>query len=108
MVSVTALNLIAQAAGNIGATGQAIETGVSNFEATSTTGGVFVTNTGDLNIGGADAGMTGVQAQGDITIEAQSNLNVIESMQSVAGNIKLTASTDLTISGAFVVARKPA
>src|SRR5205823_1512259 len=73
----TALAL--RATTGIGAAGTPLPTAVSRLEAQTATGGVFVANTGDLQIGGVDAGLAGVRVNG-------------------AGNVVITNDRTLSIS----------
>jgi len=76
--------------------GDAIETAVSNLEAQSITGGIFVSNTGDLTIGNVNVTLTGVRAttSGDIVLTNAGNVSVTVSGQNVvaqSGNVSITA-----------------
>ncbi len=101
--SVTATNLVASAASGIGTNANRLETTVSNLEAAGGLGGVFVSNTGGLTIGGITA-MNGVSATGsDIKVTASSPLTVNEAVSNTGGgNVVLgalgnAAADDLTV-----------
>ena len=78
--------------GGIGTGGNPLATAVSKLEAVSGSGGVFVSNTGGLTIGGIGA-ITGVSATGgDIVLSASSPLTVNEPVvNSGGGNVTLSA-----------------
>ena len=90
-VNVTAAALAMQAETGIG-TGVdgALETAVSSLEALTTTGGIFVTNTGDLNIGGV------VPDPACITV----TLNGVQA--NTSGNIELVNAGSIILAGAAV------
>ncbi|MBI3921043.1 MAG: S-layer family protein, partial [Armatimonadetes bacterium] len=92
--NVAALNLIMVATTGIGAAGDLdIDTIVSNLEASGGTGGVFVSNTGDLTIGGLTA-LVGVSATGSnivVTTVGSLTVGVGEVVTNTGGgNITLT------------------
>jgi fibronectin-binding autotransporter adhesin len=90
---VTGSSLAASATTGVGTGADALETVVTNFEASGGSGGVNVANTGGLTVGGASGSLTGVSATGgDITITASSPLTVNEAVvNSGGGNVTLTA-----------------
>jgi hypothetical protein len=89
---VTAFSLTASATAGIGTGANSIETVVSNLEASGGTGGVNVSNTGNLTVGGVGA-TVGVSATGgDITITASGPLTANEAViNSGGGSINLTS-----------------
>jgi filamentous hemagglutinin family protein len=102
--NIAAASLAMTAVTGIGTSGDALETTVSNLEASGGIGGVFVTNTGALTLGGVSGALSGVSATGsDITITALSPLTVSEPISNTGGgNITLTAGAggaadDLTV-----------
>jgi|GEM_PF-3770755 len=94
-LTVTRLGLIAGT--GIGTSMTSITTSVSNLEATTATGGVFVANTGTaLTIGGVDANLHGVQvtgASGDISLSNNNNINDNQSGEIVKGPGNITITT---------------
>lgn len=104
----TAASLIASAASGIGTLANPLLTAVSALEAYGGTGGVYITNTGALAIGGL-SGMAGVSAlSGGIQILTKSPLTVNELVKEMGGgNITLaalgkTVSDDLTLNANVV------
>ena len=92
--NIAAANLVASAVTGIG-TANALETSVTNLEATGGTGGVNVANTGNLTVGGIGA-TTGVSATGgNITLTSTGALTLGESLTS-AGAATLTATGALS------------
>jgi hypothetical protein len=90
-VNVSAGNLVASAVTGIG-TADALETSVTNLEASGGTGGVNIADASNLVIGGIGA-TTGVSATGgNITITTKGALAVNEAVTNTGGgNITLTA-----------------
>jgi hypothetical protein len=97
----TDANLAINAAQGVGTT-STLNMAVNNFEADGGTGGVNVSDTGDITIGGVSGTLNGVSATGgDITITASSPLTVNEAVvNSGGGNVSLTANNGVTLSGA--------
>ena len=95
--SITETNLALQAVSGIGTAGNPIDTVVSNLEAQTTTGGVFITNSGVLNVGGVLATIAGVQAttSGNITILNDATIilngNAAEDIRTTSGNVLVGA-----------------
>ncbi|GEM_PF-3160615 len=89
---VTAGKLLATASVGVGTVGDSIETAVANLEAVAGNGGVFVSNTGSLVIGGI-SGVVGVSATGGgIRIQTASPLTVNENVVNTgAGDVVLQA-----------------
>lgn len=90
--NVVAAQLALTAVTGIG-TADDINTSVTNLEAATATGGIFVSNTGVLSIGGVNGTLNGVRVTGltgDIRISSRGSMTVTEDM-SGPGNIKLTA-----------------
>jgi hypothetical protein len=75
--------------GTVGIGANALDTALANLEG-SATGGFWLTNTGDLVIGGISA-TEGVSAGGDVVITANSALDVAEDVVSTGGLVLLTA-----------------
>ncbi|MFL5329457.1 MAG: hypothetical protein ACJ8C4_11135 [Gemmataceae bacterium] len=96
----------------IGASTAAVNTQASNLEAQTTTGGIFISNTGDLKIGGVSAILSGVQVttSGDIALTNSGSVNVTlagDTIKSVSGNISIAAngaSSDLLTGGGNIPA----
>jgi ELWxxDGT repeat protein len=104
--NVTAASLEMQAATGIGTSATPLETAVVRLEAAGGTGGVFVANTGNLQVGGISPsllGLTGISASGsDIGLVVTGNLTTVESIAtSGAGAIDLSASGDLNVQAAI-------
>lgn len=102
---VTGSSLAASATTGVGTGADAIETEMTNLEASGGTGGVNIANTGALTIGGVGA-LTGVSATGgDITITASSPLTVNEAVtNSGGGNVTLTSAAAAASSGLLYLA----
>ena len=108
--NVSALNLAMTATTGIGA-GTTLETVVTNIEAQTATGGVFVANTGALAVGNVSGTLSGVDvtgAGGDISLVATGSISVISNNEDISGpgNITLNAqgaASDLTTSGANAI-----
>ncbi|MFO0879483.1 MAG: hypothetical protein U0840_19215 [Gemmataceae bacterium] len=110
---VSIANLALQASTGIGSTGNPLGTQVSNLEAETATGGIFVANTGNLTIGGVTVDLQGlivstsgnveVSSTGDLTISEQvdgpeditltsaGTLGLLSDLTSGSGDISLTA-----------------
>ena len=124
-VDITVTRLGLTAATGIGV-GNALDTAVGNLEATTVTGGVFISNTGDLDIGNINGTLSGLKvtgASGGIQIDNVGSVSVSESLgapesitlnsngsnsdaivsagndsiRSTAGNVTLTAGRDLLL-----------
>ncbi|GFS08016.1 hemolysin-type calcium-binding region, partial [Elysia marginata] len=67
------------AEGDIGASGKRLQTTVGYMEGRSTSGNVWITNTGHLTIGGLDQ-VNGIVATGTVNIEAHSPITVEKSI----------------------------
>ncbi|MFM9960443.1 MAG: beta-propeller fold lactonase family protein, partial [Planctomycetaceae bacterium] len=89
---VTSSGLVASATAGVGSVSNVLDTVVSNLEASGGSGGVFVSNTGGLTIGGISS-VVGVSAtSGDIVVSASSPLTVNEDViNSGGGNVTLTS-----------------
>jgi hypothetical protein len=89
--SITETRLGLTAGTGIGTSGTPVATTVSNVEATTTSGGVFVQNTNSiLTIGGVNATLTGVDAAGgDISVTNNTG----------AGDASITVSEEVTNTG---------
>jgi len=91
--TVTATMLAVTASTGIGTAGNTLSTFVGTLEATTATGGVFVTNVGALTLGDVNSAngiSVLVTAAGDVTITALSPLTVAADVIA-PGNITLTA-----------------
>ena len=107
--NVTATNLELSAATGIGTAVQPLATQVQRLEASGGTGGVFVTNVGDLQVGGISPSLLGLT--GLLASSANIQLNVIGSLTAVeaiatsdAGQVLLTASRSIRVSGTSIIA----
>ena len=94
--SVVATNLAMTALNGIGSAANPVVTTVSNLEAQTATGGIFVSDTGDLTIGNVSATLNGVRATttGDISIVNAGTVNVTQAGENVVaqnGNVTITA-----------------
>ena len=97
------------AAGAVGGSGDAISTAVSNLEADAGGGGVFLSNTGNLIIGGV-GGIDGIQATGDIEVTAASDLTVSEGIGNgsptgiaLDASGKISVDADVNTAGAVTI-----
>nr|WP_160163542.1 autotransporter-associated beta strand repeat-containing protein [Pirellula staleyi] len=87
------LEIVASSGIGVGGSG-ALETQVNNLEARSSTGGILVTNTGDLTIGGASGGTVGARTttSGGVNITSTGNMSVTEGiLSSGGGNVTLSS-----------------
>jgi hypothetical protein len=97
-VNAAALGMTASTGIGTGA-GGAIDTQVANLEAQSNTGGVFISNTGNVTLAGVSAALFGIRAgtSGDIALTNAGTINITptpavdEDVQTPAGNVTLTA-----------------
>jgi hypothetical protein len=94
---VTGSSLVVTSISGVGASGDVLSTAVSNLEAVGGTGGVFVSNTGDLTIGGIGATVGVSAANADIRITAASNLTISEAINSGGGSVTLTATGNIAV-----------
>jgi len=104
--NVTAASLEMQAPTGIGTSLTPLQTAVAKLEAAGGTGGVFVVNTGNLQVGGispALLGLTGISASSsDIVLDVIGNLTTIESITTNgAGTIDLSVSADMLVQAAI-------
>ena len=105
----TGSSLVATSSSGVGASGDVLSTVVSNLEAVGGTGGVFVSNTGNLTIGGIGA-TVGISASGgNVSIAAASSMTVSEAVTVTgSGTILLDAqggdTGDLIINAALTSA----
>jgi hypothetical protein len=94
---ITVANLGITAVTGVAASANPLETSLSQFEARTGTGGVFIANTGNLNLGGVTAGISGVQVttSGDIDLSSagsiQTNSEPSERASTPVGNISVRA-----------------
>ena len=94
--NITAPSFAATAITGVGTAVDPLETTIVNFEAQTTTGGVFLSNTGTLSIGNASATLGGVDvtgASGNISLVATGSINVSLFNEDVVGpgNITINA-----------------
>ncbi len=94
--NVTAPSLALVAITGIGSAIDPIETTITNLEAQTTTGGVFLSNTGTLNVGNASGVLSGVDvtgASGDVSLVATGSINISLFNEDVfgPGNITIKA-----------------
>lgn len=105
--NITAPNVALTAVTGVGTAADPIETMLTNFEATSATGGVFLSNAGALNIGNVNGALNGVDvtgASGNISLVATGSINVSTMNEDISGPADITlnaqgAASDLTTSG---------
>jgi hypothetical protein len=93
---VTAANLALQASTGIGTSTDNIITAVSNLVAQTTTGGIFVSNTGDLTVGFSGdpfQGVTVTGTSGDIVLTDAGSVTVTTTGENIQGpaNVTVTA-----------------
>src|SRR5262249_7279205 len=76
--NVAAAKVMLEGRTGVGAAADPIETAVSNLEAFTETGGIFVANTGDVVLGGSDPTLNGVQVgtSGDIRLVNAGSISV--------------------------------
>jgi filamentous hemagglutinin family protein len=103
-LNITADDLTIQAASGVAVDGDRLETQVAKFESNAGTGGLFVSNTGNLEIGSASAGFSGLTANGsDVKVTATGSMNVTENVQNTGGgeillaSLGAAASNDVTV-----------
>ncbi len=94
--NITGGGIFLQAGTGIGTAVDPLESTITNFEAATATGGVFLNNTGTLNIGGVTATLSGVDvtgASGAISLVATGSISVVTQNEDVfgPGNITLNA-----------------
>ena len=99
--TITATRLALTAVNGVGTSAAPLATAVSGIEATTATGGIFVSNTGSLAIGGVNATLAGVRvtaAGGDIALASTGGLSVATAGDGVSGpgNVSVSAD-DMTI-----------
>lgn len=105
--NVTAAGVLLTASGSVGSAANRIKTSVSNLEGSGMTG-FFVTNTGNLVIGGVSGSSTGVMSSGGtVDVRTNSPLTVSENVTGNAvflkANDKAGFGDDLTVSAAVTV-----
>jgi hypothetical protein len=74
-----------------------LETTLAGLEADAGTGGLWLTNTGDLEIGNVDAGTTGITANGNVAVDVAGVVLVTEPIDSNGGNVVLSATADVAV-----------
>jgi filamentous hemagglutinin family protein len=93
--SITATSLGLTIASGIGSVGTPLNTAVANLEASATTGGIFINNTGNLNIGGVTPTLNGIRVvtSGNIQINNTGSIAINSTGDSVSGpgNITIAA-----------------
>jgi len=83
-------SLVMTATSGIGA-GNALETQTPALEASTTTSGIFLSNTGDLTVGGVSGAISGLFAgSGNIVLSTSGTLLNIEGIVASSGNVDLT------------------
>ncbi len=98
--SLIVTELAFQATAGVGSASFPINTEIGKLEGSTTNGGIFVSNTGDLTLGGTNASLNGVTATGTsgiIHIVTSGTMRVIEQVKG-SGNVTLQttgASSDL-------------
>jgi hypothetical protein len=98
-VDIRASSLVLSAGGRVGASNNAIETQVARLEAESTNGGIFLSNIGNLLIGGGSDQISGlfVHTRGNILLTNQGSITAddlagwLTRGGSVSGNVTLVA-----------------
>ena len=99
--TLTASKMALQDSTGLGTGGTHMLTQVSNLVARTSVGGIFIDNTGDVNIGFAGDPFQGVRitgASGDISLGETGNLNVTTNAENIRGpgNITVNATGDIT------------
>ena len=94
--NITGTGIFLQAGTGIGTAVDPLEATIINFEAVTATGGIFLANTGALNIGGVSAGLSGVDvtgASGAISLTATGSISVTTQNEDISGpgNVTLNA-----------------
>jgi fibronectin-binding autotransporter adhesin len=105
--NITTTNVSLTAVTGVGAAADPIETTLTNFEASTATGGIFLSNSGVLNIGNVSAVLSGVDVTGGsgaISLAATGSINIVTMNEDISGpgNITLDAqgaASDLITSG---------
>ena len=87
---ITAATAVLTAATNIGIGANALETQVSNLEATAATGGIWIDNMNALTIGGIGA-TTGLSAAGNVSVTNDLDITITELIQSTSGTVTLNS-----------------
>ena len=81
----------------VGSGANALDTTVSTLEADGGTGGVWISNTGELNVDDINATLDGVTATGDIELTTSGRILTLGILDSNGGNIRITAVDDVVI-----------
>jgi hypothetical protein len=89
-ISITADKAILQAGNNIGAADSLLRTALNYLEGTAQTGGFWLKNNKNLNIGNVDDS-TGISAKGNIELVSAGTLTIMEAVNANTGGIKLMA-----------------
>ena len=87
---------------DIGTPANYFETRVRFLEMWSMRGGIWLDNTGDVVIGGVDAGQVGVMARDEIFIRAHSNMTVDEDIDSDGDDVVLAATESVIVNATIV------
>jgi Calx-beta domain/FG-GAP-like repeat/Bacterial Ig domain/TLD len=107
--NIAAAATVLQTPVGVGTAGNAVETAVTNLEASGGTGGVNVVNTGNLTIGGIGATIGVSATGGDITVTANGNLTVNEEVvNSGGGDVVLSAllvENTITVGGSTLLSQ---
>ncbi len=99
LTDVSANNAALGSGTGIGNFANSLDTTVTTLEADGGTGGVSISNTGDLTIDDIHATLTGVTATGDIELTSDARILSFETVASNGGNLRLTATDDIEIGG---------
>ena len=83
---ITAASAVLSAANDVGTAGDFLETQLGNLEAVATTGGVWLSNTGALTVGGIGA-MVGVSGNGDVNLVNDVDITIDELISSTTGMV---------------------
>jgi Ca2+-binding RTX toxin-like protein len=91
-------NTVALGSGTgVGSGANAVDTTVNALEADGGTGGVWISNTGDLDVDDVNATLDGVTATGDIELTTSGRILTFGMLDSNGGNILITAVDDVVI-----------
>ncbi len=88
---------VATAAAGVGMSGNSLDTQLNNLEADGGTGGVFVSNTGDLVLGDAGAGLGIISTEGaTVSIDSTNDLTVAANTIVRSSTVNLSADNDVS------------
>jgi len=94
---VTADTVALRSGTGVGSGANALDTTVNAVEADGGTGGVWVSDTGDLTVDDINATLNGVTATGDIELTSGGRIRTFGMLDSNGGNIRITAVDDVVI-----------